>query len=78
MMTDKEYWDREQFFDEVCRELTQRGVQFRDQRAKLNEAEADTLYGDDVFQFVIDHWPPKGTAGQMADDLLTASKFRDN
>jgi hypothetical protein len=78
MLTDEEAWRREQFFDEVCDELTRRGVQFRDQRAKLSDAEAETLYGDDVFQFVIDHWPPKGTVAQMADDLLAAGKYRNN
>jgi hypothetical protein len=28
MMTDKDYWDREQFYDEVGRELRQRNLSF--------------------------------------------------
>jgi hypothetical protein len=56
MMTDKDYWDREQFYDEVVRELKSRKLAF-DPNA--------------LFDLVIDRWPTEKTAAALADELVT-------
>jgi hypothetical protein len=55
MTTDKDYWDREQFYDAVYCELRQRNLAF-DPNA--------------LFDFVIDRWPTEKTAAALADELV--------
>jgi hypothetical protein len=56
MMTDKYYWDREQFYDTVCAELDERSLAF------------DT---NALFDLVIARWPTQKTASAVADELVT-------
>jgi hypothetical protein len=55
MMTDKDYWDREQFYDAVGRELRQRNLSF------------DT---NALFELIIPRWPTENTASAVADELV--------
>jgi hypothetical protein len=55
MMTDKDFWDREQFYDEVGCELKVRNVAF----------DANVL-----FDLVIRRWPTEKTAAAVADELV--------
>jgi hypothetical protein len=61
MMTDKDYWDREQFYDAVCSELKQRNLVF-DSNA--------------LFDLVIDRWPSGKSAAAVADELVAAFSDR--
>ena len=54
-MTDKDYWDREQFYDAVGRELRSRKLGF------------DT---NALFDLVIARWPTEKTASAVADELV--------
>jgi hypothetical protein len=55
MMTDKDYWDREQFYDAVGRELRHRNLSF------------DT---NALFDLITPRWPTEKTAGAVADELV--------
>jgi hypothetical protein len=55
MKTDKDYWDREQFYDEVGGELRQRNLSF------------DT---NALFDLIIAHWPTEKSAIAVADGLV--------
>jgi hypothetical protein len=57
MMIDKDYWDREQFYDEVCGELLRRNLKF-DSNA--------------LFDLIIDRWPTAKTASAVADELVAS------
>jgi hypothetical protein len=74
MMTYRYFWAREEFCDEVCRELSERGIVFRSQRAITDSSEVGTIFDDDVFRFVIEHWTPQKTASQTADDFFAATE----
>jgi hypothetical protein len=55
MMTDKDYWDCEQFYDEVGRELRRKKLSF------------DT---NALFDLIIPRWPTEKTASAVADELI--------
>src|SRR5438270_8776360 len=61
MTTDKDYWDREQFYDAVGCELKGRNMAF------------DT---NALFDLIIARWPTEKTASAAADELVTTLPAR--
>ena len=61
MTTDKDYWDREQFYDAVFSELERRKLAFDP---------------NSLFDLVIDRWPTKKTAAALADECNRARARR--
>jgi hypothetical protein len=57
MMTDKDYWDREQFYDAVVLELRERKLAFG---------------ANALFDLVSDRWPTEKATAALADELVDA------